>query len=73
LAANRIAKVPGRITFLTVSIHTMKGMRIDGVPWGTKWVNICWVWLIHPNIINLSHSGSAKVKVRDMCLVLVKI
>jgi hypothetical protein len=31
-AVNRIAKVPGRIIFLIVSIHTMKGINIGGVP-----------------------------------------
>ena len=31
-AANRTAKVPGRIKFLIVSIHTIKGIRIGGVP-----------------------------------------
>jgi hypothetical protein len=32
LAANRIARVPGRITFLTVSIITIKDIRAAGVP-----------------------------------------
>jgi len=36
LAVNRTASVPGRITFLTVSIHTMNGIRTGGVPCGTK-------------------------------------
>jgi hypothetical protein len=31
-AVNRTAKVPGRITFLIVSIHTIKGIRTLGVP-----------------------------------------
>jgi hypothetical protein len=48
LAANRTAKVPGRIIFLMVSIKTMKGINTKGVPWGTKWANICIVLLIHP-------------------------
>lgn len=36
LAANRTAKVPGRITFLMVSINTIKGIRAPGVPCGTR-------------------------------------
>lgn len=40
LAAKRTANVPGRITLLTVSIRTMKGIRIPGVPKGTKWASI---------------------------------
>lgn len=31
-AVNRTAKVPGRIVFLIVSIQTINGMRIEGVP-----------------------------------------
>ena len=34
LAARRTAKVPGRITFLIVSISTMNGIRAPGVPCG---------------------------------------
>lgn len=48
LAVNRIANVPGRITFLIVSIQTIKGIRTGGVPWGTRWANIWIVLLIHP-------------------------
>ena len=48
LAANRTARVPGRIKFLIVSIHTIKGINTGGVPWGTRWANMCCVWLIHP-------------------------
>lgn len=31
-AASRTASVPGRIRFLTVSIQTIKGIRMGGVP-----------------------------------------
>lgn len=48
LAERRIANVPGRIMFLIVSIQTINGIKIAGVPIGTKWVNMCWVLLIHP-------------------------
>lgn len=47
-AVNRMARVPGRIIFLMVSIHTIKGIRTGGVPCGTKCANICMVLLIHP-------------------------
>ena len=39
-AASRTASVPGRITFLMVSIHTMNGIRTGGVPWGTRCASI---------------------------------
>jgi len=32
LAVSRIARVPGRIIFLIVSIHTIKGISTGGVP-----------------------------------------
>lgn len=72
-AESRIAKVPGRIIFLIVSIITIKGIRMEGVPWGIKWINICWVLFNHPYNIKLNHKGKAKDKVNVICLVLVKI
>ena len=72
-AANRMAKVPGRITFLTVSINTIKGVNPIGVPAGTKWANMCLVWFSQPKIINEAHKGKARDKVIAICLVLVKI
>ena len=73
LAVKRTAKVPGRIIFLIVSIHTIKGISTPGVPCGTKWQNICWVLLIHPYNIKLNHNGSLKERVNVKCLDLVKI
>lgn len=70
-AARRIAKVPGRIMFLTVSIKTMNIISGPGVPCGTRWVNIWFIFVIHPNIINLNHKGNANLNVIAMCLVLV--
>lgn len=72
-AESRIASVPGRITFLIVSIHTMKGISTGGVPWGTRCANIWIVLLIHPNNMNDNHNGKARVKVKVIWLVLVKI
>lgn len=73
LAANRTAKVPGRITFLTVSIKTIKGISAPGVPAGTKWANMCCVWWTHPKIIIESQRGRASARVIVKWLVLVKI
>lgn len=73
LAERRTANVPGRITFLIVSIITIKGIKTEGVPCGTKWANICFVLLIHPKNINLNHKGKAKDNVIVIWLVLVKI
>lgn len=66
LAARRIANVPGRITFLTVSIKTINGMRTGGVPWGTKWANMWLVCWIQPNSISVNQSG----KERDSVIII---
>jgi hypothetical protein len=39
-AVRRTASVPGRIRFLIVSIMTMNGISIVGVPCGTKCSNM---------------------------------
>lgn len=72
-AVKRTASVPGRIRFLMVSMITMNGINMVGVPWGTKCSNMWFVFLIHPNSINLTHRGRANVSVSVRCLVLVKI
>ena len=73
LAARRTARVPGRIIFLIVSISTINGISSPGVPWGTRWANMCWVLLIQPNNINAIHSGKESDRVIVKCLELVKI
>lgn len=73
LAVSRIVNVRGRIIFLIDSIQIINGINIIGVPWGTRWINIFFVLLIHPNNINLSQIGKAIVKFKTKCLVPVKI
>jgi len=73
LAASRIESVPGRITFLTVSITTITGIKATGVPLGTKWANSLLYWFFIENTILPSQIGIANVKVKDMCLDLVKM
>jgi len=72
-AVSRTARVPGRMTLLIVSMITMNGINMDGVPCGTRCSNMWLVFLIHPNSINLNHIGRAKVSVSVKCLVLVKM
>jgi len=72
-AVKRTASVPGRIRFLIVSIITINGINMVGVPWGTRCSNMWLVFLIHPNNMNLIHKGKARVSVRIRCLVLVKM
>lgn len=72
-AVSRTASVPGRMTFLMVSMITINGINIDGVPCGTRCSNMWLVFLIHPNSINLNHIGRARVRVRVRWLVLVKM
>jgi hypothetical protein len=72
-AVSRTAKVSGRMRLLIVSIITINGINIVGVPCGTKCSNMWFVFLIHLNSINLSHIGRTRVSVRVRCLVLVKM
>jgi len=44
----------------------MNGINIIGVPDGIKCANIICVLLIHPNNINLIHSGRASDKVNTI-------
>lgn len=73
LAVKRIANVPGRIIFLILSIHTKSGIKMAGVPFGTKWENIMFVLFNHPKIINLNQSLRENNNVNAKCLVEVKI
>jgi hypothetical protein len=41
-AVNRTARVPGRIRFLMVSMMTINGINIFGVPCGTRCSNMWW-------------------------------
>lgn len=52
-------------------MSTINGINTKGVPWGTKWANICWVWFSHPNTINVIQRGNDKDKVITICLDLV--
>lgn len=49
-AVKRTQRVIGRIRFLVISIMTMKDMRMGGVPWGTKWASMWFVFFDQPNI-----------------------
>ena len=55
LAANRIERVPGRIILLTVSIITITGINMPGVPVGTKCAIIWENWNITEKIILPNH------------------
>ena len=71
MAASRIAKVKGRIIFLIVSIITINGIKIKGVPCGTKWANIDFELVNQPKIISVSQRGKERVKVKVIWLDLV--
>ena len=67
-AARRTERVKGRITLLTISIKTIKGIRAGGVPKGTRCANIALGVRMHPISIWPSHRGSAKATVKVKCL-----
>lgn len=60
LAVNRIVKVKGRITFLIISIKTINGWSIGGVPFGNKWLKKYIGWRASENPIIKIHTGKAK-------------
>ncbi len=73
LAANRIAKVMGRIIDLTVSISTITGINPGGVPCGTKCAITLLNWRAVAQIIPPSQRGRDNVSVNTKCLEGVKI
>lgn len=73
LAANRTDRVNGRITFLTNSIITIKGIKIGGVPSGTKWVIVELGSQEFLNKIWPSQRGMAKAQAKVKCADDVKI
>lgn len=72
LAARRTERVMGRIMFLTISIKTMKGIKVEGVPKGTRWAKKWSRLLDRLKMINLIHKGKARERVTARCLVAVK-
>jgi len=63
LAVRRTHKVIGRIIFLTSSIMTINIIKVPGVPWGTKWDNMWFVFFNHPNSIKESQNVKDKGRV----------
>jgi hypothetical protein len=51
----------------------MNGIRIGGVPEGTKWANIEFVFFVHPKIIRVNQIGRAIEAETTKCLVEVKV
>jgi len=72
-AARRIAKVAGRIIFLTVSIITITGIRKLGVPLGTRCASRLLYWYKIDNIILPIHRGRDNERVIEKWDVEVKI
>lgn len=72
LAVSRTHKVIGRIIVLVSSIRTMKFIKKDGVPWGTKWIRKLLVFTKIPNIRVLAQKHKAKKRVTVNCEVLAK-
>ena len=62
LAVKRTANDPGRIKFLIVSMHTIKGIKTVGVTMGTRWQNIWLVLLFqNPNKTKVNQRGRANL------------
>ena len=72
LAANRTARVIGRIRDLIISMQTINGTKTIGVPSGTRWAITEEKFLTRLKPIIPDHSITLKGKVNLICLVLVK-
>jgi len=68
LAANRTAKVMGRIIDLTVSIITITGIKGAGVPRGTKWAIILLNCRTIDQTIDPNQIGNERANVKTKCL-----
>lgn len=73
LAVKRTDSVNARIMFLIVSIKTIKGIRIIGVPWGIIWAKPKFQFFNQINNIKLNHNGRENLREKIICLELVKI
>ena len=73
LAVSRTHKVIGRIIFLTSSIITINIIRAGGVPWGTRWDNMWFVFLNQPNNIKVIQNVKERGRVITKCDVGEKI
>lgn len=64
-AASRTERVIGRIRFLTVSIRTIKGISIRGVPAGIKWTRRLLALFFQAINIVVNQIGKDSAKVKD--------
>ena len=58
-AINRTVRVKGRISSLTVSIKTSKGVKTAGAPAGARWAADIAGLFTHPEISSRPHSVKA--------------
>lgn len=72
-AVNRTHSVIGRITFLTSSIITINIIKALGVPCGTKWLSILFVFWSQPKSINDTQNERETGNVTAKCEVGEKI
>jgi hypothetical protein len=72
-AVSRTQSVIGRIKLLVNSIITIKGINGVGVPCGTRWANMWFVFFDHPNIIKAIQKLRERGRVIVICLVGEKI
>jgi len=73
LAISRTERVTGRIKILIVSIRTMNGIKIGGVPCGSIDLNDDIGDLIQLNIKGIAHSDNPRGRITEMCELTGKI
>ena len=73
LAVSRTPRARGRIKRLIVSIIIRTGIRRVGVPSGRRWPRAAVGWFRIPIITVASQSGTARPRLRESCVVGVKV
>ena len=72
-AVSRTPRARGRIKRLIVSMIIRTGMRSVGVPSGRRWPSACVGWFRIPTITVANQRGKANPRLRDSCVVGVKV
>lgn len=73
LAVSRTPRAKGRIMRLIVSMRIRMGINRVGVPSGRRWASDKEGWLRNPMMTVASQRGTAKPRLRESCVVGVKV
>jgi|ERR1043165_1059718 hypothetical protein len=72
-AVRRTESVIGRIIRLIISTQTINGDMAVGVPRGTKWAFIIWIFMIMGNKNETNHNEKARGRFKDIWAVVANV